>query len=185
VTVAESIEFIRVGPDTLERFLEFFDGPAFADNPRWAGCFCVFPEAPHPGWDVTAADANRATACALIAGGQLRGVLALDAGAPVGWCNANFGRSYTIVDVDDATTAVVVCFVVAPTHRGRGIARRLLAEACDGLAADGATVVEAHPRTDPGSTDAANHAGTLAMYLDAGFTVAGEAGGTVRVRRAL
>jgi hypothetical protein len=30
----------RSGPDTLPLFLRFFDGDAFADNPKWSSCYC-------------------------------------------------------------------------------------------------------------------------------------------------
>jgi len=29
-------------------WLQFFDHVAFADNPRWASCYCQFPTADHP-----------------------------------------------------------------------------------------------------------------------------------------
>ncbi len=87
---------------------------------------------------------------------------------------------------DDAEQlGAIVCFLVEPSHRGQGVARRLLDAACEGLRAQGLKVVEANPRT--GSKSAAeNHFGPLSMYLAAGFSLHREDDdGSVYVRRAL
>jgi ribosomal protein S18 acetylase RimI-like enzyme len=64
----------------------------------------------------------------------------------------------------------ILCFLVAPSARGRGIATALLNAACESLKAQGLLLVEANPR--PAAKEAAeNHFGPLSMYLAAGFTV--------------
>ena len=69
--------------------------------------------------------------------------------------------------------------------RGQGVATALLHAACDGLRAQGLTIVEANPRTGTNSASA-NHYGPLAMYLAAGFVVDRESDdGSVWVRKAL
>ena len=37
-----SIEIRKLAPDLMQDFLLFFDGEAFADNPKWGFCFCQF-----------------------------------------------------------------------------------------------------------------------------------------------
>ena len=37
------ITFDRLTPERLEDYLDFFDAPAFTDNPDWASCYCFFP----------------------------------------------------------------------------------------------------------------------------------------------
>lgn len=74
----------------------------------------------------------------------------------------------TIADAHSVGT--ILCFLVEPSHRGRGIARQWLQAACDGLRQQGLRVVQVNPRTAPASA-AANHFGPLAMSLSAGFTV--------------
>ena len=78
-----------------------------------------------------------------------------------------------------------MCFLVEPSHRGRGVARALLEAACNGLRTQGLRIAEANPRTASVSA-AENHFGPLSMYLSAGFTVHREDDdGSVYVRRTL
>jgi GNAT superfamily N-acetyltransferase len=97
----------------------------------------------------------------------------------VGWCNANRKQRYALLadspqlwdaQEDGARTLAVVCFVVAPDHRRRGIARSLLEAACDAARAQGLETVEAYPRRQ--ARTAAQHChGPLELYRGQGFTV--------------
>lgn len=167
-----------MAPRHQAAWLHFFDHVAFADNPRWASCYCQFPTADHRAlpWKQRGATENRASACQRVAEGQQRGVVALDgAGAVVGWCNAGPWRSFTILDDETPEPladrlGAITCFVVAPAWRGRGISQALLQGACQMLKADGLAAVDAW--TKPGETSAtANHTGSFTLYQRAGFTV--------------
>ena len=185
-----ALEIIKLDPDRLADYLAFFDRDAFSDNPRWAGCYCHFNQAPHheKPWHERTASENRAAVSALIGGGQMHGYLAYADGRVVGWCNAGPRAVYTTFDAempgDPASTGAIACFVVAPAYRGAGVARRLLDAACDGLREQGMKVVEGYPQKEAGDA-AASHRGPLAMFLAAGFAVAGERDGIVLVRREL
>src|SRR6185369_1658781 len=115
-----------------DEYLAFFDRDAFADNPRWASCYCMFNQAPHhlQSWDTRTGSQNRASAAEFIDRGQLRGYLAYQDGKVVGWCNANRYDRYTTLDDRSKAVAgaigVLACFIVAPAYRGQGIAARLL-----------------------------------------------------------
>ena len=83
------------------------------------------------------------------------------------------------------TVGAIVCFLVAPNHRGKGVARLLLDAACAGLREQGMTVAEANPRP-AARTPADNHFGPLSLYLTSGFAVHREdTDGSVYVRRTL
>jgi GNAT superfamily N-acetyltransferase len=176
--------------DGLSDFLEFFDDVAFADNPEWSSCYCLFPHAPHHAmrWQDRVAADNRAASCARIREGQMRGYLAYHAGKPVAWCNAGRREWLTILDEDPELTGQsvgsIACFVVAKPHRGQGVARRLLEAACNGFNRDGVAIVEAYPRKDE-SGEAANHYGPLSMYLSAGFDRVRDQDQNVIVRKRL
>ena len=184
------LEIVDLTPGKLADYLAFFDGDAFSDNPRWAGCYCHFNHAPHEQkqWRERTGAENRAAVSALISGGQMHGYLAYAGGRVVGWCNAGPRALYTTLDDgmpgDPATTGAIICFVVAPAQRGTGVARRLLDAACNGLRAQGMKVVEGYPQKEAGDA-AASHRGPLAMFLGAGFTVAEERDGNVLVRKEL
>jgi GNAT superfamily N-acetyltransferase len=163
-------------PERLPDFLQFFDDFAFTDNPKWGSCYCQCFLEDHSvvRWSERTAAQNRELACSRIGGGLMQGYLAYDGAEPVGWCNAGPRRLFHALDEvpeqDAEHIGTIICFLVAPTHRGKGIARALLDAACEGLARQGLRIAEANPR--PAARSAAeNHFGPLALYLSAGFTV--------------
>lgn len=170
---------LRILPLARERqadFLRFFEGPAFADNPKWSSCYCQFLHVDHrcTDWQARTAAENRAAACDRIASGRMRGHLALRGGEVVGWCNAE-PRTMLEAFLDEPDPEAerlgqITCFVVAPAHRRTGVATALLAAACTGLREQGMAIAEASPKAE-GTGDAENHYGPLALYLAAGFTV--------------
>jgi GNAT superfamily N-acetyltransferase len=180
-----------LSPSLQQDFLRFFEGTAFSDNPKWSSCYCQCFYEDHSviKWSERSAPQNRALACERIQSQSMQGYLAYIEGTPVGWCNAaprgllHALDGEPIVDAQDVGT--ILCFLVEPSHRGRGIARQLLEAACDGLRKQGLQFAEANPRT--ASTSAAeNHFGPLTMYLSAGFTIEREDDdGSVWVRRRL
>lgn len=180
-----------LSPELKHDFLRFFDGTAFSDNPKWSSCYCQCFYEDHSvvKWSERTAPQNRAQACERIQRREMQGYLAYSDGIPVGWCNAAPRALLRALDsepTDDAErVGAIMCFLVEPSLRGRGVARQLLEAACNGLRMQGLSIAEANPRT--GSVSAAeNHFGPLSMYLSAGFVVHREDDdGSVYVRRAL
>ena len=104
----------------------------------------------------------------------MQGYLAYSEGTPIGWCNAAPRNLLHALDDEPTPSAeqvgAIICFLVEPSNRGRGVARQLLEAACEGLKKQGLHIAEANPRTV--STSAAeNHFGPLSLYLSAGFTI--------------
>ncbi len=172
-------------------FFAFFDGDAFSDNPKWSFCYCqcFYEDHEKLNWKEQTATRNRQTACTRLKAQTMQGYLAYIDGQPVGWCGA--APRHLLRALDDEPTpnadqvGAIVCFLVAPSHRGKGIAKALLDSACSGLAAQGLSIAEANPRPDA-KTDAENHVGPLNLYLSAGFEIDREDDdGSVYVRRSL
>ena len=180
-----------LSPELQQDFLRFFDGSAFSDNPKWSSCYCQCFYEDHSvvKWSARTAPENRALACERIRSQLMQGYLAYSEGTPVGWCNAAPRKLLHALDnepmPDSEHVGAIICFLVEPSHRGRGVARQLLEAACEGLRKQGLRIAEANPRTE--STSAAeNHFGPLQLYLFAGFTVHREdEDGSVYVRRYL
>ncbi len=168
-----------LAPALQQDFLRFFEGSAFSDNPKWSSCYCQCFYEDHSvvTWSERTGPQNRALACQRIQSSAMQGYLAYSDGVPVGWCNAAPRTLLHALDSEPVaeveTVGTILCFLVEPSHRGRGIARQLLAAACDGLRQRGMHVVEANPRTTPTSA-AQNHFGPLSLYLSAGFVVVRE-----------
>jgi ribosomal protein S18 acetylase RimI-like enzyme len=188
---SSDLEIRALTPERLADFLGYFEGEAFADNPKWKSCCCQFLYVDHSKvtWMERTAEENRSAACARIGGSTMQGYLAYRAGKVVGWCNA---APRTMMDAfadepdpDAGSLGQITCFVVAREHRRTGVARALLDAACEGLKAQGLTIAEASPKPEVAG-DAENHYGPYSLFISAGFTLhrKGEHG-SVYVRRQL
>lgn len=168
------IEIHALTPERQQDFLSFFEGPAFADNPKWKSCFCQFLYVDHNKvqWVARSAEQNRSAACERMGCGQMQGYLAYREGEVVGWCNAapRWMMDAFADEPDPQATQLgqIGCFVVAPAHRRSGVAKALLAAACAGLKAQGLSWAEASPKPEL-QGDAENHYGPLSLYTAAGF----------------
>ena len=186
-----TLEVRPLTPARLDDYLTFFDAKAFPDNPRWAFCYCYFPyhDPEKIEWQKRTGPENRAAITHCVHAGTAQGYLAYQGDEVVGWCNAAPRPLYPMLDdspePNPETIGSIFCFIVAPTHRGQGIAKALLSAACEGLRAQGMRIAEAKPVKDAKSA-AANHFGPLSMYLAAGFAVVREDDeGNVFVQKAL
>jgi len=180
----------RLTPARRDDFLAFFDhdrGPAFADNPGWAKCYCHFYHVPKPiVWSSLDADANRTAMTARIEAAEMEGLLAYSKRNVVGWlnaqpysklphCAARMGIAAPKLPVAPHVAAAIVCFVIAPGWRRRGVARALLAGALESFAKRGIRLVDAFPFNAGTSTTPADHYhGPVSLFHDAGFDVLSE-----------
>ncbi|MFT3957093.1 MAG: GNAT family N-acetyltransferase [Piscinibacter sp.] len=158
--------FVPLTADRGPDYLRFFDSRAFTDNPKWSGCYCYFPvhDPAAVTWQNRTAEENRQSVSACVQAGSTSGVLAYFDGQVIGWCHAGPWSMYPMLrdlpEADTASLGVIFCFVVAPEHRGNGVASALLDAACRELRARGLTAVQAKPmRSAQGA--AANHLGPL------------------------
>lgn len=163
----------RLTPERLDDFLSFFDGPAFADNPDWADCYCWFPyhDVASGDFDERGAAANREAMSRAISEGRASGYLAYAGATVIGWINAApRGRFPQLAQMpgDNDGTVATPCFTVDPAWRGRGVARRLLATAVEDARVAGMTRMEAAPMAAP-ATSADAYRGTVGLYAEAGY----------------
>jgi ribosomal protein S18 acetylase RimI-like enzyme len=175
-----------LAPALRTDFLAFFDherGPAFADNPAWAKCYCHYYEVP-PAivWESLDGPANRAAMSARIDSGEMEGFLAYVGDEVVGWCNAQpypklrhactrLAIPAPPLPVAPHDAAAIVCFVIAPAWRRHRVATALLAGALANFAARGLALVDAFPwNTGPDDVAPADHYhGPLSVFVAAGF----------------
>ena len=202
--MAETVAYriARLTPTLGRDFLRFFDherGPAFADNPEWAKCYCHFYEVPVAiSWPTFDGHANRAAMEARIACGEMDGFLAYSGDEVVGWVNAQpyHKLQHACARLHIAApklpgppheAAAIVCFVTSPAWRRRGVARALLNGALENFAARGISMVDAFPwNVGPDDTDATDHYhGSPAMFAAAGFVEIARHENVTVVRRAL
>jgi ribosomal protein S18 acetylase RimI-like enzyme len=176
----------RLAPARRDDYLRFFDherGPAFADNPEWATCYCHYYQVPTAlKWGDFDGPMNRRAMAARIDTGEMEGFLAYDRDEVVGWMNAQpyhklrhacarMRIAPPPLSVPEHDAAAIVCFVVAPGHRRQGVSRALLAAGLANFAARGIALVDAFPwNVGPDDTKATDfYHGSLSMFLAAGF----------------
>jgi len=180
----------RLTSTRRDDYLRFFDherGPAFTDNPEWARCYCHFYEVPKAlPWADFSAGQNRTAMTARIDAGEREGFIAYAGDEVVGWlnaqprtklphCFARMGIREPRQEAAPASAAVIVCFVVAPDWRRRGVAQALLAGALASFEARGIRTVDAFPFKSEDSGKATDHYhGPMPLFQAAGFEVLAE-----------
>ncbi|MBO3101929.1 GNAT family N-acetyltransferase [Cellulomonas fengjieae] len=173
----------------LGRYDDFFEVVG-VKKPGGGGCWCMAYRDSRVPNDVRGAYMR--DECATAPG---PGVLAFVDGVVAGWCSVaprstyrRLMRSRTIPFVDERDPWSIVCFVVRPAFRRRGLMHELLEGAVAHAATNGAEVVEGYPveidggdRVELGS----GYVGTARLFESAGFTRAaattGHSGGRPRV----
>lgn len=166
---------LTFAPLTKDRWrdLETLFGPRGA----CAGCWCMWWRLPRAEWNAAKGEGNRRALRALVEAGQVPGILAYDAGAPVGWVAVEpreryprFAASRTLKPVDDANVWSITCFFVSRSHRGRGLMGALVDAALRHVRASGGRLVEAYPVDSTAAMgDAFVYTGTAATFARHGF----------------
>jgi GNAT superfamily N-acetyltransferase len=184
-------------PKLGDAYLAFFDGPAFADNPDWSGCYCHYYFCPPVlDWKALGAQENRQAMAARIAVDELEGYLAYADERVVGWLNVQprhrvphaFARlriEPTSIQVANSDVAMILCFVVHPEYRHRGVARALLRGALAALRERGFRLAEAYPFKGGGSEATDHYHGPRALFEEAGFSIWREDATLTVMRKAL
>lgn len=145
------------------------------------GCWCMYyretgpPEHLSPG--MTRAQENRRKLKALVESGKPPGLIAYENNVPAGWISLGpreeferLKRSPIMKPVDEHPVWSVICFVVPPAYRSRGIAHALLKRGIAYARKCGATILEAYPVDKPGRSQNDNMwFGAKSMYDKAGF----------------
>lgn len=178
------MEIRALTPELLPDYLRFFDDVAFADHAEWSWCYCTYF---HLGKDdekrietenqgTFCRDTLRDIAIGFVNDGTLRGYLAYEDGAVVGWLNAQDKGNYAKIresaelweDEPPVRIMAVTCFLVAPQMRRRGVATALLTRAVEDAAREGYDFLEAYPGN--GELDCFRHFhGHPSMYENCGF----------------
>ena len=179
------IEIKKLSPSLIDDYLDFFENHAFTDDSEFAGCYCVWYH-----WtEELEKDREKSTedlkvnykknlAVKLIEQGLLNGFLAYADNVVIGWCNADYKQNYDrlnrknapelwIGSEDDQKIISIVCYLVKPEMRGKGVATELLRAVCQDAKENGYDYVEAYPGiNDDGSP---HYHGNYSMYTKQGF----------------
>lgn len=171
-----SFDIKPLSVELLEQYLHFFDHIQFEENPDRHKCYCIDY---HFLGDVESCtrEQSRSSVIELIKAKKLRGYLAFDGDIPVGWCNANersnyqrLLRDYDYVDNPADKVVSIVCFLILPEYRRKGIARLLLERVITDHSDSDFDFFEAYPKKEADSNEG-NFNGPLALYEKNDFTI--------------
>ncbi|MBN1981735.1 MAG: GNAT family N-acetyltransferase [Chitinivibrionales bacterium] len=178
-----------LGPESAQLFVDFLSDLDFSHRPHWASCFCrfYFTDCSQQEWQKRSSSQNRQEALASIRDGAMKGFLAFDGDRCIGWCNANDAEMLIRLRQDlapysaDGKLGCVICFVIHPDYRSKGVARVLLRHAVECFKAKGYHSIVALPFENAAEPQI-RYRGTLRMYQEMGFEQI-EEDGDIRVMR--
>lgn len=163
-------------PLTADRWADF--ERLFGPRGAYGGCWCMFWRLKRADFSRMQGDGNRQAMRSIVDSGEVPGILAYDAGQPVGWCSlaprerfGSLNRSRVLKPIDDTPVWSIVCFYVAKDHRGQGLTEALIRAAVDYVWHQGGQVVEAYP-VDPRGHELApvsSYMGLPGAFARAGF----------------
>ncbi len=141
---------LEIHPLTKDRWQDF--EILFGKRGACGGCWCMFWRLSRPEFERGKGEGNRRAMKALLAQGEVTGLLAYEGDVPVGWCSiaprgqfSGLQRSRILQPVDEQPVWSLTCFFVAKSHRHRGISVKLLRAACDYAKKNGGKIVEGYP----------------------------------------
>ena len=168
-------------PALADDFVAYLGHLDFSHEPFWGSCFCryYYTDCCFDEWMRRTGEQNAEEARREILGGGMSGYLAFEGDECVGWCNcAESGRLPRLREelspfCADKKVACTICFVIHPDHRGKGVARKLLAEAIRSSREAGFYAMIALPFEDTEKPQK-RYRGTTRMYLEAGYRTVGQ-----------
>ncbi len=199
---------------TLADFFDFFDNRAFSDGSPYAPCYCNCFHLTHDEVRIHIGEraailgggfeglrlALRESAEKLIRTGILHGYLVYEDNLAIGWCNANDQQNYIRVGSfnpgkrqemdyyislgEKRKIKSIVCFEIAPSYRGKGVAKALLQQVCEDAKTEGFELVEVYPQLVE-AYSSLDFTGPLAMYQNAGFEEIKRHGKTIVMQKKL
>lgn len=153
----------------------------FGASGAYGGCWCMWWRQTRAEFDANRGEGNRRAFAALVEAGEVPGLLAYVDGEPAGWISiaprekhGALERSPVLKRLDDEPVWSIVCLFVGRPWRGKGLARALVAAACDWARTRGARIVEAYPtvpRSDADLPPVSSYMGVPSLFESEGFTV--------------
>ena len=178
-----ALEYHPVTPERLPDLARFS-----ARHGKFRYCSCLRWRLTSSEYQHATKEQRVATLEDLIRQGMPVGVLAYQAGEPIGWCSIAPRETYRALEryralprLDGEPVWSVVCFFVDRLNRRQGVTRGLLRAAVEYARTQGATIIEGYP-VEPGSR-LYTYMGSPETFRQAGFSEVTPAGQARQVMR--
>ena len=176
--IMDDIIIKKFSPELMDDYLFFFDNIGFSDHEDWSWCYCTayhFDDEMGKMLDHSAKTGMRNEAILLIKNKIINGYLAYQNDNVVGWCNVNKKNNYIRIinrkelceDMDDGIKSIV-CFLIAPYMRGKGVATKMLIKICEDSKNDDTKYIESYPYKN-GKNCFEEYPGPVRLYENMGF----------------
>jgi GNAT superfamily N-acetyltransferase len=124
----------------------------FGERGACGGCWCMAWRLRNKDWIAGKGAKNKRALKKIILAGEKPGILGYKSRQPIAWCavapREKYGalqRSRVLKPVDDQPVWSISCFFILKTFRRMGLSTRLLQEAVNFAAKQGASIVEGYP----------------------------------------
>jgi len=176
-------------PATADRWHDL--AQLFGKSGAYAGCWCMFWRLPRSQFKAQKYDGNKKTLHHLVHTDKVPGLLAYEAGQPVGWCGFGPREEYQALEnsrllkrLDDRPVWSITCFFVAKSHRQRGVMTHLIRAVIASAREQGAGIVEAYPiEIQERVTSPGGYMGLAAAFRQIGFVEEAQVSDTQRIMR--
>lgn len=173
-----------LSPDMADQFISYLSEMDYSHAEHWHFCYCQYyhVDCSSAEWRERTAEQNKALAEENIKNGLMRGLVAMDGEQMVGWVNVNDVNNYALLKQDKelhsfpGRSAMVVCFVIHPEYRGKGLANKMLAQAVEKSRQEGFDRIIGRPFVWSAHPERQYH-GVPKMYADLGFKEVSETNG--------
>lgn len=172
----EDLVIKPLSPDMASMFTNYLSEIDFSHAEHWQFCYCQYyhVHCTSEVWRKRTSEQNKALAEKNIESGLMQGLVALDGDQMVGWLNVNDVNRYALLQDDaelhqfNGRSAMVVCFVIHPDYRGKGLASRMLKTAVEESRQQGFDRLIGRPFIWSAHPERQYH-GVPKMYEDLGF----------------
>lgn len=178
------LQIIPLRSDMANMFTSYLGEMDFSHAEHWQFCYCQYyhVDCSSAEWRERSAEQNKALAEENIKSGLMHGLVALDGEQMVAWVNVNDIKNFALLKNDEelhqfpGRTAMVVCFVIHPDYRGKGLAGKMLEAAVEECRRQGFDRIIGRPFLWSSHPERQYH-GVPKMYEDLGFKELSETNG--------
>jgi len=169
------VEIRALTKELKDDYLYLFDNMIHKENPDWSKCYCN--DYHFLGNVETCTKENsRKMIIDRINKNEIQGYLVYKDEKPIGWCNVNnrlnyqrLLRDYELNQNEEHKICSIVCFLIHPDCRRKGITQKLLEKVVSDYSNTDYDYIESYPKK--GNSNSSNFNGPMILYKRNNFRI--------------